>query len=394
MLIEIFIKERSTNMNELINVDYYPSIPRTEIVKKSKYRFSINELSSLGSGFGAAASALNEVKISNMTGGLYRCYFPRGIEGHLASAKDGSGFLGTILNEKGIAAQARWIPASGKALTVTLNPSTLVIGAALMSVNHKLDQIQETQTEILKFLNQDKESKLEGAVNSLADILEQYRFNSDNEFWKSSKLTAVTNIKGVAENNIIFYRKEITSSLEKQKKIHGYYTADKLKNKLEHEFKYYQLSVYISAYASFLEVMLSGNFSKEYLNHMIEKIRNYAYQYRVDYTKCYEQLNEYMKVSVPATALGGLGNVSKATGKAIAKIPVINKGPVDEALITAGSKIKGLGAKHGKKAMKEFRNSRDAGIQFFLSSIEVIDTMSNHPVELFFDNENVYYLCE
>ena len=41
--------------------------------------------------------------------GLYRCVFPKGVTGTLAMAKDGSGALGTIMND-GIVGQARWIP--------------------------------------------------------------------------------------------------------------------------------------------------------------------------------------------------------------------------------------------------------------------------------------------
>ena len=224
----------------------------------------------------------------------------------------------------------------------------------------------------------------------LSDTLEQYRYNSSQELWKSGKLTSVTNIKGKAESNIIFYRKQITNAFANVKRIHAYQDADKLKGKLEHIFKYYQLSCYIYAYASFLEVILGNNFSEEYLNHMSGKIREYSYQYKADYTKCYDELEEYMKGSFQAVALNGLGKVGKAAGKAIGRIPVINRGPVDEALIAAGSSIKKMGSKHGKNAMRDFRNNRDAGIRMFLGNIDAINEMSNRPLEILFDKEMVY----
>lgn len=77
----------------------------------------------------------------------------------------------------------------------------------------------------------------------------------------------------------------------------------------------------------------------------------------------------------------------------VARIPGIRKGPVDEALIAAGSRLQGAGSHHGKNAMREFRNNRDAGIQLFIRSIGIISEMSNHPVEILFDKENVY-ICE
>lgn len=352
----------------------------------------MDDLSTLGSGFAVVANELSNTAKSAPSDKevLYRCVFQKGVTGHLAEFKDGSGYTGTIVNETGLAGQARWIPVEGTEQVLQFNPTTLMIATALMNINQKLDQIVATQEEILKFLHEDKEAVLEGAVNMLSDTLEQYRYNSSQELWKSGKLTSVTNIKGKAESNIIFYRKQITNAFANVKRIHAYQDADKLKSKLEHNFKYYQLSCYIYAYASFLEVILGNNFSEEYLNHMSGKIREYSYQYRVDYTKCYDELEEYMKGSIQAVALSGLGKAGKVAGKAIGRIPVINRGPVDEALIAAGSSIKKMGSKHGKNAMRDFRNNRDAGIRMFLGNIDTINEMSNRPLEILFDKETVY----
>ena len=97
-----------------------------------------------------------------------------------------------------------------------------------------------------------------------------------------------------------------------------------------------------------------------------------------------------MKGSVEAVALNGLGKAGKAAGKAIGKIPVINRVPVDNALIAAGSSIRKLGSKHGKNAMRDFRNNRDAGLQMFLGNIDTINEMSNQPMEILIDEETVY----
>ena len=379
------------NTNMRITAEYCPSIPRAEIVRKSKYRYKIDDLSTLGSGFAIVANELSKTAKSAPSGKvLYRCVFQKGVTGHLAEFKDGSGYIGAIVNKTGLAGQARWIPVKGTGQVLQFNPTTLIIAAAVMNINQKLDRIMATQAEILQFLQEDKESVLEGAVNMLSDTLEQYRYNSSQELWKSGKLTSVTDIKGKAESNIIFYRKQITNAFANVKRIHAYQDADKLKGKLEHNFKYYQLSCYIYAYASFLEVILGNNFSEEYLSHMSRKIREYSYQYKADYTKCYDELEEYMKGSLQAMALRGLGKAGKESGKAIGRIPVINRGPVDEALIAAGNSIRKTGSKHGKDAMRDFRNNRDAGIRMFLGNIDTINEMSNRPLEILFDKETVY----
>ena len=97
-----------------------------------------------------------------------------------------------------------------------------------------------------------------------------------------------------------------------------------------------------------------------------------------------------MKGSVQSTALSGLGTISKAAGNALAKVPVLSKGPVDEALISAGNIIQKISSKHGKEVMHDFRSNQDAGIGLFLENIEFINNMSNRPVEVLFDKENIY----
>lgn len=88
----------------------------------------------------------------------------------------------------------------------------------------------------MQFLRQDKESALEGAVNSLADIFDQYRFNSDNNLWKSSQLTVATTIKGKAEHAIIFYRKEIKNAINKKGHFHVNSQVDKVVETIQHMY--------------------------------------------------------------------------------------------------------------------------------------------------------------
>ena len=106
--------------NELmiVNTEYLPDVKKEEI--NEIYRISKSALPQLG----LAARCEG--------GGLYKCVFPNGVSGSLAVAKDGSGNLGTIINENGIAGQARWIEQ-------TMNPTMLFAAAALHNLEEKLD---------------------------------------------------------------------------------------------------------------------------------------------------------------------------------------------------------------------------------------------------------------
>lgn len=380
--------------NSLITAEYYPRIRRDDIIKDCKYTLSLRNSESYGTGFAiAAASIIKEVTGPQNQEGLYRCVFPEGVSGNLAAFKDGSGFLGTIMDDHGITGQARWIPAEGQSIQFAMDPVTIAVAAAIAGINKKLDSIQKVQEEILQFLHQDKESELEGAVNSLSDILEQYKYNSANELWKGSQLTVVSAIKGKAEHNIIFYRKEITKVLENQKKFSGDRQIDKVQKKLDHNFKYYQLGTYLYAYASFLEVMLGGNFKKEFLEHTEQKMKEYSLQYRFDYSECYERLESVSRSSIQTKIFGGIGTAGRTAGEMISKIPVLSKGPVDEALVAAGRNLKKISDSHTDKVMQEFRNNREVGIQLFIESLDRINTLSNQSVEILFD-QNELFICQ
>lgn len=136
--------------------------------------------------------------------------------------------------------------------------------------------------------------------------------------------------------------------------------------------------------------MLNGNFRRDYLDYICEKLREYSQQYRFDYTEIYDRIESYTKSSVETIALKGIGKVSKGLGSAIGKIPVVSRGPVDEALIAAGNSAKNMSRKHSNHTMRAFRNNRDAGIQLFIENIEKVNEISNKPVELLFDREMVY----
>lgn len=378
-------------MKRMIETYYYPSIPRDEIAAKCRFKLNKDEILGMGSSFSVIAAEMSKLVINPKSDdGLYRCVFPNGISGALAQAKDGSGYLGTIMNDSGIVGQARWIPAKGSATTIPINPATIAIAVALAGINRKLDDIKQTQNDILNFLEKDKESKLKGSVNALSEIMTDYRFNYDNETWKRGKFVIVSDIKNRADNSIIFYRSIIRNEMDKQNLIHINQQAQKIIDKVQHDFKCYQQSVYLYAYASFVEVVLADNYRREYLNNVTDRIEDYSYQYRLDYSKCYDMLSDYSGSSVEAATLKGIGSASKNIGKAIAKIPIINKGPVDEALIAAGNSVKKMSGKNSERILREFSDKRDAGVSLFVENIETINVMNNKAIELMFDRDAVY----
>ena len=377
-------------MERMIETQYYPFIQRDEIAAKCRFKLKKEDLVSVGGPITALASELGKLVINPSSNeGLYRCVFPDGVSGTLAQAKDGSGYLGTILNN-GIVGQARWIPAKGSATTIPINPATIAIAITLVGINKKLDDIKQTQNDILNFLESDKESKLKGSVNALFEIMNDYRFNFDNMTWKNGKFVIASDIKTKAESSIIFYRDNIRSEMNKRNAIHSNQQAQKIINEVQDKFKCYQLSTYLYAYASFVEVVLGDNYNSEYLDKVSERIEDNSFQYYKDYTECYDMLSKYSSSSVGTAALNGLGSASKSVGNVIAKIPIIRKGPVDEVLIAAGDSAKKLSSQNSEKALHEFSDKQGAGVYLFVENIETINTMNNQAIEMMFDQDTIY----
>ena len=172
--------------------------------------------------------------------------------------------------------------------------------------------------------------------------------------------------------------------------IHADKDVKKQMTKLLDLFKDYRLAIYTNAFAYSLEVMLLGHFDSEYLNSIVGRIREHAFNYKTLYTDVYDRMEGYAKTSLQSTFLKGLKTVSKATGEAIGKTPVISKGKVDEALIDAGSRLGEIDSKRTLDALLLLRDAKDDCVRPFVENIDSVNRLYNRPIEMVFDQENIY----
>ena len=109
--------------------------------------------------------------------------WPDGVFGRMVDK--GLGFSGNITGidgSSGIVGRMRYkLLDGGLPITTTTNtvipfdPMTMVVAAALISIDKKLDALQEKAVEILQFLKLEKQSKQRGNLNMLAEIMEEYK---------------------------------------------------------------------------------------------------------------------------------------------------------------------------------------------------------------------------
>ena len=377
---------KNDRLKAMINTTFYPTAweDKSSIEKGAKIPYAV--ISAMGVAFEPLTAIFQKFTGIGQSekSGLYKVTIPNG--GELAKFRDGSGYLGSVLTQNGAVGggQARINP-------LEINPAMLCVGLMLASIEKKLDKIQETQQEILEFLERKEKAKLRGNLNVLADVLNNYKHNWDNEKYKTNKHIQVQEIKRDAEQSVIFCRGRIDKKIEKQS---FWYSDGNVKDKLEKiqtEFREYQLALYLFAFAAFLEVILLENFEKLYLDSVIDKINEYSAQYQELYKSCYNYIEECANSSLQTNLIKGVANINKVTGSAIAKIPFINKSQIDEALIETGGRLDRFSSKKTEQTMKMFEDSQSSCVDIFTENIKTVNRLYNQPMELFFDEENMYF---
>ena len=303
-------------------------------------------------------------------------------------------FVGSLKHANGKFDQAAFVrvPSVKEVATsvAAINPATLMIAAGIMAMSKKLDTIQEGQKHILGFLEKDKESKLKGNLTFLLDVFKKYRLNWNNSTFKSTQYNKTQDIEQEAEHNIEFYRSMLSGELKKKKYLVSKLDVKKNMQKLIENFSNYRLAIYIYAFASYLEIILLENFNSDFLKSISEKIKDESFKYVELYTVAYTKLESMASASLESGAIKGAAVVSHGLGKVIEKIPVIERGQLDENLIAASKKLEEYKIDSVDDLLSAFRSLRNSQVKQFTDLIETIDELRNGEPTILVDNENVY----
>ena len=393
--------DETTKKNAIVRamteIECYPVI-QEEIAIQEYTKVPLGQLSAMGATFASVAPALknifNGVQGSGVGQQLYSMRIPNGLGlgESLQLAKDG-GLLGNVVNSSGkITQRARFEAVQGAAGTVAqINPAIMLMAIAISTITKKLDQIEDAQKDIIEFLQLKEKAVLKGNIAVLQEILDEYKYNWDNEKYKNNKHIQVQEIKRDAEQSIIFCRDQIEKKVSKKGLLHSDRDVKAKIQKVQYEFKDYELAMYIFSFSSFLEVMLLENFDAGYLNAVTAKIQLYAGQYHDLHEKCYQMIEGDSKTSIEAYALKGVAGLNRVLGKGIAKIPKISDGQIDENLIEAGDKVQSFSEKRTENTMELFAHEHCTCVNPFVDNINAVNRIYNEPVELLFDSENIYF---
>lgn len=267
--------------------------------------------------------------------------------------------------------------ASGKSVAA-INPYVLIVMVSVVAIQKQTEMIHEECNRILTFLKNDKESQIEGDLATLNEIIEGYKYNwSNREFCQNNHKLAL-DIKRSSGQNIIFYQKQINNLINNQKKALASKSTEAKQIEFENNFKYYQMSVYINSYASYLEVLLLGNFDNKYLDSVVANQKNLTNDYQKLFDHASEKLELIVNSSAEAKALRGIGGLMQKTKK------------VDWFSKTG----KSLENKGNKQKLDSFIELKENKNLLFVEKIEDLAFLSDPQTNIYFDKDGFIFCKE
>lgn len=224
----------------------------------------------------------------------------------------------------------------------------------------------------------------------LAEIMEEYKLSCQNERFCTSRLSTVLSIKKDAFKDIDFYQNQIAAELQKQKGFHGAKDSQNLVDAVTYQFAEYQLACHLYSFSSFLDIMLQQNFDVATINSITEKMMTMSKRYEVLYADCHAQIAKYQRSSIESQIIGGIGVATKGIGKAIASVPIVREGPVDEALISVGDSIGKFNRDAIRQKLQAFEVFENNRMNSFIENLQSISLLHNTENAMLTDGTYLY----
>lgn len=381
-------------MNELdfMNITYYPSLE--EVENKNDYvNIPLSKLASIGMIGSLFVEQTQTVTTTLNTEGLFSAVIPKGM--HLASAKDGSGNLGTLLDANNkLAGQARFKEVSGinatQTITAPINPAIAAMSLMLLSIDKKLDTIQESQKEIISLIKTKEHGDIKGNIQYLYDILKDLKNHFTDEQYKKEYRLKIHDIIQDSYKYIETYKERLGEAIKKNRRFRISLEINKEVKSLVEDFSYYRLTIFMFAYSHYLEVLLGSRIDEDIIQNELNRLNGVKLQYRKIYTDLYNYLEGLYKSSIDRQAVNVLGSASKGLGKMMNKVPLLEKAPVDEALVNLGQNLQKSNDKVLVKSLENLRNYKQLNVDGFERQYQSLAYMYSGENRIFFDKENLY----
>lgn len=370
---------------------------RASLENKTAISMPIAQLTTLGAGVSSLVPALRTVtQITTISAdGLYRLA-NAGVGDALKVAKNGN-FWGAFKTADGASKFAQLQAAGGVTSTSTavmpIDPATLMMAVALFAIEQKLGTIEDMQKQIISFLAIEEEAEIEADIETLSAMMNKYKHNWDNEHFITSNHKLVLDIQRTARKHMIAYQKQVTDAISSKKLFVSQNKVNDTLNDLLRKFKYFRLAMYTFSLASFIEVMLSGDFKEENILLVKAEIEKMSAAYREIFSQCSIYLERLSDASVETNLLKGVGAASKAMGRFIDSIPKVRDGQVDEFLLERGNKMQVNADRIERNVVESFAEISNPGVWVFVEKLNDMIQIYGHTDEICFDDKHIYLIA-
>lgn len=229
---------------------------------------------------------------------------------------------------------------------------------------------------------------LKGSLYFLLDILNNYKYNFNNEKYTETNHIKILDIKESAEQSILLYSNMIKKLVDNKAFIHiDNSVKDKLK-KLQGFFKNYQIALYNYAFSSFLDVILLGNFESDFLDSIIAKIDKYSIEFRETYTMAYNRIEEYTDTAIDVMFIKEAGVAASKIGKGLSTKNKLDK--VGDKFNDAAKFLNQINIDRKEEKMDQVISNRTNYALPFKESIEFIKRIFNSEFDIIIGSDGIY----
>lgn len=369
---------------------------RKSINLKNTLSLPIEELSMLGASVSSLVPAFNTITqtTSLPTDGLYKIA-NAALGDTLKMAQNGNAW-GAMKTIKGKSKMVQLKEVGSLTATtktvLPIDPATIIVAMMLYSIEKDIKEISETQKKILSFLEVENESQIEADVETLMEIVNNYKYNWDKELVVANSHNVIMDIKNRSIKNILAFQKKLTTEVSKKQLLTSQGKINSTLADLLKKFKYYRLSIYIFSLASLMEIMLSGNFKEEYIENTKNEIEKLSSKYRDYFNEASLYIEKISKNGVEANLFKGIGLAGKTAGKFIGNIPLIKKGPVDEFLKAKGENLYNDAQEIEKNLVRNFAALANPGTRILIEKIEDLNYIYNRTNQICFNKDSIFFL--
>lgn len=383
-------EQKRAIISEAVSMEYIPQAIERKDVDLSLYDcFGLPELSDLIPELlpmvqGLCAMAPNAAQNGEV---LYKAVLPENAT-HLAHSAKKGGNIGAAMNKNNqVVGQATLKPVT-QSSAPRFDAYKMASAAMMMSIDLKLNDIMNSQENIAAFLEQKEQAVLEGNLAFLADIINHYKFNFDNDIYKTNSHVKVLDIKQSSEQSIKLFQIQTKSSLNRKGLFITFNTVKSDINKLLRSLEKYRLAIYMYAFSSYVETLLLENFEREYLDRIIGKIKAYSLEYREVYTECYAKVERAVKNSVESFATRFAAGTVKTFGKVAGDIT--KNADISKDTLQASEQMLKADEVFVDHTAKVLSSNRTADVSCFVSGLNEINHLFNDPLNLIMAGDKLY----